>query len=378
MKIVYHGSMKLMLQTQLLPNAEQAAHLKATIERFNEAAHWLAGEAFARKTANKVLLQKLYYRELRERFGLSAQMAVRCIAQACEAYKRDKAKRPHFRKHAAMPFDERLMSFKGIDQVSLLTLAGRVIVPVLMGAYQQARISAAKGQCDLVLRHDGLWFLLVTVDLRDGTPLPTTYFIGVDLGVANIATASDGEQFSGDGMEACRSRYADRRKKLQQAAATRKKRGQRPKSIRRALRRTSGREQRFRRDTNHIIAKRLVAKAKDSGCGIALENLEGIRTRTRFRRQQRARMGGWAFHQLRAFIEYKAKLVGVPVALVDPRHTSQQCSCCGHIERANRPSQSKFLCRACGHAAHADWNAARNIRARAVVMPPMVPERTAA
>ena len=81
--------MKLTLQTQLLPTPEQAQALKATMRAFNAAADWLAGEAFARKMANKIALQKLYYRAVRERFGLSAQMAVRCMAQVCEAYKRD-------------------------------------------------------------------------------------------------------------------------------------------------------------------------------------------------------------------------------------------------------------------------------------------------
>jgi len=81
--------MKLTLQTQLLPTQEQAASLEATMRAFNAAADWLAGEAFARKTANKIALQKLFYQTLRDRFGLSAQMAVRCIAQVCEAYKRD-------------------------------------------------------------------------------------------------------------------------------------------------------------------------------------------------------------------------------------------------------------------------------------------------
>jgi predicted transposase len=78
--------MNLTLQIQLLPEPDQARKLRATVERFNEAANWLAGEAFDRKTANKILLQKLCYAELRERFGLSSQMAVRCIAQVCEAY----------------------------------------------------------------------------------------------------------------------------------------------------------------------------------------------------------------------------------------------------------------------------------------------------
>jgi IS605 OrfB family transposase len=370
--------MKLTLQIQLLPTESQANALKATMERFNAAADWLAGEAFRRQTANKVLLQQLYYRQLRERFGLSAQMAVRCIAQGCEAYKRDKQKRPHFRHHAAIPYDQRLMSFKGLDRVSLLTLEGRVIVPMLMGGYQRQRFTLAKGQSDLVRRQDGLWFLLVTVDLPDGTPIPPTDFLGVDLGVANLATTSDGEHFSGDVVEACRVRYHTRRQRLQKAAAARSRWGKRPKNIRRALKRCSKRETRFRRDTNHVISKRLVAMAKDTARGLALEDLQGIRERTRFRKPQRSRMSGWAFSQLRTFVEYKAAIAGVPVVKVDPRNTSKTCSVCGHCEPANRPSQEKFQCRTCGHAAHADWNGARNIRARAGVMQPMVSERACA
>lgn len=164
---------------------------------FNAAADWLAGEAFARKTANKFALQKLHYQELRRRFGLSAQMAVRCIAQACEAYRRDGTKRPNFRQFASIPYDQRLMSFKAADRVSLLTLSGRITVTFVMGRYQRERFAAAKGQCDLVCRRDGKWFLLVTVDLPDGAKAPATDFLGVDLGVANLAADSDGGQYSG-------------------------------------------------------------------------------------------------------------------------------------------------------------------------------------
>jgi len=110
---------------------------------------------------------------------------------------------------------------------------------------------------------------------------------------------------------------------------------------------------------------------------VALEDLQGIRNRTRFRKQQRAKMGGWAFHQLRAFIEYKARQAGVELIVVDPGNTSRQCSVCGHIAKANRPSQSEFRCVACGHTDHADVNAARNIRsrARAAVNQPIVSEQ---
>src|SRR5215510_4793080 len=94
-------------------------------------------------------------------------MAAICIRHVGGTYSRDKSTKPVFRKHAAMPYDSRIMSFKGIDRVSLLTLEGRAIVSFVMGAHQKERYSLAKGQSDLVRRKDGKWFLLVTVDLPD-------------------------------------------------------------------------------------------------------------------------------------------------------------------------------------------------------------------
>ena len=197
------------------------------MEAFNAAADWLAGEAFQLQTANKVKLQQLYYQNLRDKFGLSSQMAVRCIAQVCEAFSRDRSKRPHFRKYASIPYDQRLMSFKGVDRVSLLTLEGRIIVPFIMGKYQSERFNGKHGQCDLVRRKDGKWFLLVTVDLPDGAPTPATDFMGVDLGVENIAVDSDGERFSGaQALSECASSATSSGK-----PCSRRQRRERPKAI---------------------------------------------------------------------------------------------------------------------------------------------------
>ncbi len=338
--------------------------------------NWLAARAFAQQCTNKLTLQRLYYHELRTHFALPSQMVVRCLARVAGTYRRDKTICPTFRPDAAMPYDQRLMRFAGLDHVSLTTQQGRVLVAFLIGPYHRQRFDDYEPrQCHLVVRADGQWYLLVVVQVPDGTPMPPTDFLGVDLGVVNLATASDGTPHSGEQIEACRARYLQYRRRLQRAATVAQMDGKRPKNIRRALKRTAKREAGFRRDTNHCISKTLVAAATGNETGIALEDLTHIRTRTRFRKPQRARMAGWAFTQLRDFVEYKARLAGVRVVLVDPRYTSQECSACGHIAKANRQSQARFSCQHCGYTANADFNAAVNIRSRAHVNAPLVAGR---
>jgi len=186
----------------------------------------------------------------------------------------------------------------------------------------------------------------------------------VDLGVKNLAVTDEGQTFSGADVEQCRQRYGSLRKVLNQCGS---------KSARRHLRKIRRREANFRKDKNHIISKRIVATAKDTGRAIALEDLKGINDRTTARKPERNRLKGWAFSQLRSFISYKALLAGIPIILVDPRNTSRTCSVCGHCEKANRKSRDEFLCKHCGYSAPADWNAAKNIRMKALRAEVMLP-----
>ncbi|MER3403008.1 MAG: transposase, partial [Armatimonadota bacterium] len=117
--------MNLTLMVKLQPDAEQSAALLETMERLNAACNAIADVAFRERTANKVRLQKLVYYEIRERFGLSAQMTVRAISKVAEAYKRDRSKKPSFRPYGAIVYDQRVLSWKGVDRVSILTLRGR-------------------------------------------------------------------------------------------------------------------------------------------------------------------------------------------------------------------------------------------------------------
>ena len=350
---------------KLAPTTEQHQSLLDTMHAFNAAANYVAEIAFNEKTANKFALQKIVYGELRTTYKLAAQLAIRCISKASEVYKREKSIQPHFKPEGAITYDERVMSFKGLNAVSLLTLSGRVLVAFRVGGYQEARMDRIKGQADLLYRK-GTWYLAVTLEVPTPTPNTPTDTLGVDLGIINLATSSDGETFSGEQVEKTRKRYHALRQRLQ-------KRG--TKSAKRHLKKLSGKEARFKRDTNHVISKRLVSKAKADGQALALEDLRHIRKRCTVRRSQRSKHSSWAFAQLRSFLSYKAALAGVLLYAVDPAYTSRTCSICGHCEKANRKSQSDFKCVNCGYEALADFNAAVNISRAEPVMRPIAAGR---
>jgi IS605 OrfB family transposase len=346
--------MKLTLQLQLLPVPDQKADLLATMERSNEAASFAAKVGFEAGIFGQVTLHRLCYREIRERFGLSSQMAVRAIAKAVECFQRDKTKCPVFKPRSAICYDQRVLSFKGLTEVSLWALSGRLRMPFVCGAYQRERQGRIKGQADLVYR-GGKFYLLCTIEMPEGAPVKPDDVLGVDMGVVNLATDSDGDNYSGAAVEKVRIRHHRNRKRLQRKGT---------RGAKKVLKRLRMRESNFRRHENHGIAKAIVAKAKGTGRGIALEDLQGIRDRVTVRARQRARHGGWAFHQLRTFVEYKAALAGVFVVAVDPRNSSRTCNVCGHCEKGNRPDRDTFRCLRCGYSADADLNAALNLRDR--------------
>jgi IS605 OrfB family transposase len=356
--------MKQTMLLKLAPSPAQHSALLETMHAFNDACNAIAETAFEQRLGNKFKLQKLVYADIRTRFKLSSQLAIRAISKTADSYKRDKSIKPTFKREGAITYDERVMSFKGLNEVSLLTVQGRVLVPFRMGGYQEARLEAIKGQADL-LYLGGIFYLAVTLDVPSPEPYETADTLGIDLGIVNIATDSTGETFSGQAIDKTRQRMLNLRARLQSRGT---------KSAKRHLKKLSGREKRFHKDTNHVISKHLVEKARANKQGIAIEDLRHIRKNVTVCKSQRARHSSWSFWQLRFFLTYKAACAGVPLRVVDPRNTSRTCSECGHCAKENRKSQARFLCQSCGHCDNADHNAAINI-SRAEVMQPIVSGR---
>ena len=170
--------MKTVLQIKLLPDETQHAALRETMRVFNEACNFIAEVAFREQCASKFVLQKLVYDDVRKQFGLSAQLTIRAIAKVVEAYKRDKSKQCFFKPTGAVVYDQRILSFKGLEAASLLTLQGRLTIAMQMGDYQRMQFGRGHGQADLVLV-DGVFYLLVVIETPTAPQIDPKGFIGV-------------------------------------------------------------------------------------------------------------------------------------------------------------------------------------------------------
>jgi putative transposase len=357
--------MKLTAQVKLVPTPEQAILLKQTLLAANAACNAISDYAWDNRLFNQFKLHRVLYTTIRDEFKLAAQLAVRCLGKVADGYKLDKKTKRHFKEHGSIPYDNRILAYRQqTETVSIWLVGGRQEMPYQCGDHQRELLKHQKGESDLWYTA-GEFYLLATCEIDEPTPEEVKTFLGIDGGIVNLATDSDGEVHGTNHINNVRHRHRRLRKKLQKKGTH---------SARRRLRKLSGKEHRFAKDTNHCISKRIVAKAQGTKRGIVLENLGGIRDRVTVSRRQRATLHSWSFDDLQQKIRYKARRAGIPVVYVDPRNTSRTCPGCGCIDPHNRPSQSRFCCVACGCSGLADHIAAVNISRRAAVNPPHVPD----
>jgi IS605 OrfB family transposase len=354
--------MKLTANLKLNPTEDQFAILKQTLEITNQACNYISEIAFENKAFNQFSLQKIVYYEVKNKFKLSAQMTVRSIAKVSDSYKVDKKSLHKFKSYSAQPYDDRIFRLMKDDIVSIWTLEGRQKIPFQCGDYQRRLIENQHGEVDLMFIR-GSFYIAIVCDVDENDMINPEDVLGIDLGIVNLAVSSEGKIYSGGKVDEYRRKISHRRKNLQKKGT---------KSAKRKLKKISGKQLRYQKDINHCISKAIVADAKRLSCAIALENLKGIRNRIKARKRERARLHNWAFYKLREFINYKAKLIGIPVIFVNPKNTSKECPICHHIEKSNRESQIKFACKSCGFSHLADFIASLNIRDRALVNVPMV------
>lgn len=354
--------MKLTANIKLNPSIEQHQKLLDVLVACNDACNYISEFAFQNKIFGQFKLHKSIYYVIREKFNLSAQMTVRSIAKVADSYKLSKKTQVQFRKHAAQAFDNHIFRIMKEDFVSIATLDGREKISFKCGGYQRRLIQNQIGEVDL-LYIKGQFYIACVCNIDEEQIQNPEGILGIDLGIVNIAVDSEGTFYSGKDIEVYRKKMLNRRKNLQKKGT---------KAAKRKLKAISKKQQRFQRDKNHCISKVIVEKAKRLHYSIKLEDLQGIRNNVKAIKSTRAKIANWGFYQLKKFIEYKAKLKGVLVQLIDPKNTSRTCPKCQYVSKANRRTQAVFKCKQCSYESNADLVASWNIRDKAVVNQPMV------
>ena len=384
---------------KLHTDASQFQALRRTQLAYRDALNYVSRYAFEHgKMSSGRALQRACYDDIRLKCGLPAQMACNVPRHVGATYKVLWTKVKH--NAALRAAGKTKKRYKGLDtpakyvsptltynyhrdyslkpenQVSILTLDGRVIVPYTGYSRHIALI-----QHGATLGAAKLWYdkprkqfcLLISLEVEAGEPTPETQsrVVGVDVGQRYLAVTAtpknDVSFYSGKQVRAKADHYARLRKRLQ-------KKGTR--SAKRRLVIISGRERRLKQDRNHLISRRIVDMHPHSIIG--LEDLTHIRERTQRKHGKKAskkqrrtnrHASKWAFAELHGYIAYKATLAGSLVVKVDAHSTSKACPMCGYTSDVNRPNKGLlFVCQSCNYTRHADLVGARNIALRTLLV----------
>lgn len=353
------------IRIHLQPSPAQVAALAETSRQFTAAFNLFAELGWREGVSNATKLHFLAYYPVRTALpDLNSNLTNTARAKAAEALRsaftlrKDPDHKVSQPRSSSCPPRYNIHTYR-VDwesqTVRLSLVGGRQTIRFRVPDYARKYAGNPVDTADLIQR-DGAWWLHVVVTVPAPEIAPSAQVVGVDLGINRPAVTSNNHFLGQRRWKATEGRSFKSIRALQKKGT---------KSAKRHLRKLKRRRARFRKDADHVLSRQIVASA-EPGATIVLENLKDIRKRMQAKRrsQTKRRMHSWPFARLKAKIEYKAEERGCTVVVVDPRHTSQACSRCGHTARNNRRSQSAFICRQCGYQLNADLNAARNIAAK--------------
>ncbi|RLG44569.1 MAG: hypothetical protein DRN81_04200, partial [Thermoproteota archaeon] len=229
---------------------------------FLQATQFAINRGFEAKVSNRFKLHHLVYRSLRQ--WLPADFACECIAKASENLKAVKLKKRPILKSCPISFNRNLFTFRADNiRIATFTLRKRMDVSLDIPEYYWKYLDWRYQTLEIITDKKGRMFFHITFAKEVNTPSSCgNKFLGVDLGINNLAVCSDGQVFKGHKTRIIQHQFL--RKRLQRKGT---------KSAKRKLKAISGRQKRYMRWVNHNVSKQIVASADV----IALEDLKGIR-----------------------------------------------------------------------------------------------------
>lgn len=286
----------------------------------------------------------------------------------------ERAYKNFFRKRAAFPrFKKRGQNdaFRYPQGVKLDQENSRIFLPKLgWMRYRNSRQVTGVVKNVTVSQSCGKWYISIQTESEVSTPAhPSASMVGLDAGVAKLATLSDGTVFEpvnsfqkNQKTLARLQRQLSRKVKFSNNWQKQKRKIQRLHSCIANIRRDYLHKVTTTVSKNHamiVIEDLKVSNMSKSAAGTVSQPGRNVRAKSGLNRSILDQ--GW--YEMRRQLEYKQLWRGGQVLAVPPAYTSQRCACCGHTAKENRLSQSQFRCQVCGYTANADVNGARNILA---------------
>jgi transposase len=241
-------------------------------------------------------------------------------------------------------------------RISTLDKGQPIRIPVQLAAYHRRVLAGHKPNTSMTLtrKSSGWWLTLTVHEYVATTTTGASPVVGVDVGIANFLTTSTGKRYGSFHGKLARRHKLDRDKRRRKAKlrACLQKKG--------ITRLPSPTNQRLARQVRQEINRAVNQFYADhTGYQIAYEDLD-VRT-MRFRaRRMNAYLYASNLAHLPRQLAWGAHKRGQTVRASWAAYSSQACSVCHFVSRANRPSQQTFCCQACGRTMHADENAALN------------------
>lgn len=325
--------------------------------------------------SNNVRLHRLTYKDLRANSTLTSQLLCNAIREVASKYATARSNKQELA--APITFKQQAIALQRVydfaylkNGLSISTINGRIKgIQINCGEHANRYDDWERGGAVLQIIGNNVYLLQ---SIHTTAPeLVGGEVAGLDKGINCLAVVTNGTKqmfFKGGKVKQVKNKYRKSRASLQKKKAEHKANGKRTHSVTRVLKRLSGRENRFMRDVNHCVSKKVVQFAVNNNVAtIAGEKLEGIRDSAKGKgKRVRKMINGWSFFQLQSFISYKAAANGIKVEELDPAYSSQGCSSCGYTAKTNRVKHS-FKCGECNYQLHSDLNASRNMRLRSIV-----------
>ena len=272
--------------------------------------------------------------------------------------KAENMKRPSMKDKCTMRYDVRTITLRG-SQLTFSTCNKRIKTIVAIPGFFSERYPDSEGWklkgANIGINRKGRVFVNLIYECPDHiSENKDGKIVGLDRGVYNIVTTSEGVHYGAKDVRRVKRRYSHVRSVLQEKGT---------RSARRRLKAISGCEKRFVQDQNHCISKKLADTDEDVSVYVLedLSSMNMLRIKGKSNKTMRKWLSNWSYSDLEAKLSYKCQMNGIRVEFVDARNTSRKCSVCKTIDKASRKG-NRYICRHCGSRMHADTNAAINIR----------------